>query len=74
MNAVGKTLIVIGIIVFVLGVVFSLQSKSLVGPTSSFMYDNPEWTVNGFIVIVSGIFVVVIGGLVTLFHKRKSVG
>jgi hypothetical protein len=31
------------------------------GPSTSFMYDNPEWTNNGFIIIIIGIFLVLIG-------------
>ena len=74
MNKAGMSLIVLGVIVSALGIVFSLQSKSVVGPSSSFMYDNPEWTVNGSIVIASGLIVVAIGGLVRLLHKRQSGG
>jgi hypothetical protein len=74
MKTVSKTLIVLGIIVFALGVVFSLQSKSVVGPTSSFMYDNPEWTVNGSIVIASGLVMVALGGLAVLLAKKKRIG
>ena len=74
MNKAGRTLIVLGIIVFALGVVFSLQSKSVVGPTSSFMYDNPEWTVNGSIVMASGLIMVALGGLIMLHAKKKRLG
>lgn len=72
MNAIGKTLIIVGIIMITSGVVFSLQSKSVIGPSSSFMYDNPEWAVNGSIIIEVGLIVVVIGGLIVVFIKRKN--
>ena len=72
MNAIGKTLIIVGIIMITSGVVFSLQSKSVIGPSSSFMYDNPEWAVNGSIIIEVGLIVVVVGGLIVVFIKRKN--
>jgi LPXTG-motif cell wall-anchored protein len=73
MIAIGKPMIIFGVIVFVLGFVFILQSESVVGPASSFMYDNPEWTANGSLVIAIGIVIVTLGGFV-LFAKRKRRG
>ena len=58
---IGRSLIVVGLILIVLGITFTLQSKSLVGPSSSFMYNNPGWTVNGYIVIGVGIPIFVYG-------------
>jgi hypothetical protein len=49
----SRTLIVVGSILIIAGLVFTAQSKSIVGPQSSFMYSNPEWTVNGF--LISGV-------------------
>lgn len=72
MNSIGKTLIIVGTIIFTLGVIFSLQSRSVIGPSASFMYDNPEWAVNGSIIIASGLIVVAVGGVIILFTKRKS--
>jgi len=72
MKAIPKTLIVLGIIVCVAGVVFSLQSKAVVGPSSSFMYDNPEWTVNGSIVIAGGLVMIALGGVTLLVAKMKA--
>ncbi len=57
----SRSLIVVGLILIVLGIIFTLQSKSLVGPSSSFMYGNPGWTVNGYIIIVIGISMLVFG-------------
>jgi len=71
MNAIGKTLIIVGIVMIILGVVFSLQSKSVIGPSSSFMYDNPEWAINGSIIIDAGLIVMGIG-LIVVFIKRKN--
>jgi uncharacterized membrane protein len=70
-KSIGPTIIAIGIIIIIMGVIFSLQSQSVVGPTSSFMYDNPEWTVNGSIVIAVGIIIALVGSLVLFDAIRK---
>jgi hypothetical protein len=54
---VTKALIIIGLVIIILGVIFLLQSKSSLGPSTSFMYSNPEWTVNGYIIIAVGVIV-----------------
>ena len=54
-------LILLGVIILVLGIIFYFQSKSFVGPKRSFMYNNPNWTINGFIVVLLGVSLVVIG-------------
>lgn len=48
------SLIVAGGIIIVFGVLFIMQSQSIVGPESSFMYRNPEWAVNGSIIASIG--------------------
>ncbi|NIM25026.1 MAG: hypothetical protein GTN35_03390 [Nitrososphaeria archaeon] len=50
------SLVVIGTIIVILGIIFHLQGQSVVGPESSFMYANPEWENYGFqIAIIGGI-------------------
>jgi uncharacterized membrane protein YidH (DUF202 family) len=56
-------LIVLGVIILILGIIFYYQSKSFVGPKRSFMYNNPSWTTKGFIVILLGMSLVVLGVL-----------
>src|ERR687888_1834031 len=56
-----KALIIIGLVIIILGVIFLLQSKSSLGPSMSFMYSNPEWTVNGYIIIAMGFIVIGVG-------------
>lgn len=46
------TLLFASILLIILGTVFYFQSKSIVGPEPSFMYKNPKWSINGFIVIL----------------------
>lgn len=59
--------IIIGLIMVILGIVFLLQSKSVVGPSASFMYSNPVWTVNGSIITGTGLIVVAIGVITRYF-------
>ena len=58
---IAKTITLIGLVLVVSGSIFILQSKSVVGPTSSFMYSNSEWTINGYIIIITGIIISAIG-------------
>jgi hypothetical protein len=69
---VTKTLIIIGLVIMILGVVFLLQSKSSLGPSSSFMYSNPEWTVIGYIIIAMGVVVTGVGVITRLYSKKLS--
>ncbi|QLH05015.1 hypothetical protein C5F49_06565 [Nitrosopumilus oxyclinae] len=57
----GKTLIIIGIIIGIFGLIFHLQGQSIVGPETSFMYANPEWTSYGLQIIIVGILISGIG-------------
>ena len=41
------SIILIGGIIIGLGLVFIAQSSSLLGPSSSFMYKNADWTIYG---------------------------
>ena len=65
-----KTLIVVGCILVISGIVFVAQSKSKIGPQSSFMYSNPQWTVNGFVISVTGLIVLICG---IIIHFIKNV-
>ena len=68
----GKYLIIIGLILIIAGIVFTMQSKSMVGPSSSFMYQNPEWTVNGYVIITIGTIISVFGIVVWQIGTKKS--
>ena len=67
----GRWLIIVGFILIIMGIIFQLQSISMVGPSSSFMYANPDWTFNGLIVIGVGGSVVIFGLYVTT-RKYKN--
>jgi len=57
----GKTLVVIGAIVGIFGLIFHLQGQSIIGPESSFMYSNPDWITYGTQIVIIGIIVLVAG-------------
>ena len=65
----SKILIVIGIFFIMAGLVFTAQSKSLVGPQSSFMYSNPEWTINGFLILGVGLVILFFGIVIWSYKK-----
>lgn len=67
-----KYLIIIGLILIIAGIVFTMQSKSMVGPSSSFMYQNHEWTVNGYVIIAIGTIISVFGIVVWQIGTKKS--
>ena len=67
---VAKALIISGLVIIILGIIFLFQSRSTLGPSSSFMYSNPEWTVNGYIIIAIG-FIVIGVGVITRQYSKK---
>jgi hypothetical protein len=67
-----KALIIIGLMIMVLGVIFLLQSNSTLGPSTSFMYSNPEWTVFGYVIITLGIVVTGVGVITRQYYKKQS--
>ena len=66
---VGKAITVAGLISIILGIIFTAQSKSVIGPSSSFMYANPSWTVNGSVFIGIGIAVLLVGIIIWRISK-----
>lgn len=65
-----KPITIVGSIIFILGIIFHLQGKAVVGPESSFMYSNPEWITYGIQIIIFGI-IVLVGGISLKFIKKK---
>ncbi len=57
----GKIVILTGIGIMIMGVIFHLQGKSIVGPESSFMYSNPQWITYGIQIVVLGGIILAIG-------------
>jgi uncharacterized membrane protein len=67
-----KALIIIGLVIIIIGLIFLLQSKSSLGPSTSFMYSNPEWTVNGYIIIAVGVIVAAVSVMTRQYSKKQS--
>jgi len=65
---------IIGAMLVLTGLIFTAQSKSLLGPTSSFMYSNPSWTINGSMFIIAGIIVLILSIIfrISFRHKLKD--
>jgi hypothetical protein len=57
--------------VIITGIIFTLQSNSIVGPSSSFMYQNPEWTINGYIIIAIGTIIIIFGIVLRQIQFKK---
>jgi hypothetical protein len=69
---VTKALIIIGLVIIILGIIFLLQSESTFGHSSSFMYSNPEWTVNGYIIIAVGVIVTGVSVITRQYPKKRG--
>jgi hypothetical protein len=65
----GKILVIIGIIVGIAGLAFTAQSRSIIGPESSFMYNNPQWTINGYVIFGIGL-AFILSGVVIRISRR----
>ena len=66
---VGTPIIIMGVIVFVAGIIFHFQGQGLVGPESSFMYSNPEWITYGQEIAIIGIIILGIGIALTISKR-----
>ena len=67
---IGKITIGIGITVVTFGIIFYLQGNSVVGPTTSFMYSNPKWILNGIMIAIFGGIVVGVGIVINLRRPK----
>ena len=60
--------IISGIIIMSFGIVFQFQGQGVIGPESSFMYENPSWIDNGIYIGMIGVIIILIGYFV---EKKK---
>lgn len=60
--------IISGIIVMIFGVIFQFQGQGVVGPESSFMYQNVDWVNNGIYIGMTGVIIILIG----YFMEKKK--
>jgi len=65
----GYSIIGIGVIVFIFGLIFDLQGQSIVGPESSFMYANSDWVTYGIQIMIGGIIMIGIGSVLKILKK-----
>ena len=54
-------IIILGIIIMIFGIVFQFQGQGVIGPESSFMYENPSWIDNGIYIGMIGVIIILIG-------------
>jgi len=62
------SIVIPGIILVIFGIIFSFQGQGMLGPETSFMYENQEWIDNGIIISMIGVILILIGYVV---EKRK---
>lgn len=67
----AKPIFIAGICIVVLGTIFTLQSAEMIGPESSFMYANPEWSINGAAILTAGIITCAAGLVVTRYRSQS---
>ena len=70
----GKTysIIGIGVITLVFGLIFHLQGQSVIGPESSFMYANPNWITYGIEIMIVGTIIIGIGIISQILKNKKN--
>tara|TARA_Y100000590_G_C15053905_1_gene763785 strand:+ start:147 stop:353 length:207 start_codon:yes stop_codon:yes gene_type:complete len=61
-------IIISGIIIMIIGIIFQFQGQGIVGPESSFMYENSSWINNGIYIGMAGVVIILIGYFV---EKKK---
>jgi len=62
------SIVIPGIILVIFGIIFNFQGQGIVGPETSFMYENQEWVDNGIFISMIGVILILIGYIV---EKKK---
>ena len=62
------SIVIPGLILVIFGIIFSFQGQGMLGPETSFMYENQEWIDNGIIISMIGVILILIGYVV---EKKK---
>ena len=63
-------IVILGIILVIFGIIFNFQGQGMVGPESSFMYQNENWIDYGIIISMAGVILILIGYVVE--KKRQT--
>ena len=58
------SIVIPGIILIIFGMIFSFQGQGMVGPETSFMYENEEWIDNGIFISMLGVILILIGYII----------
>ena len=66
------SIIGIGIITLIFGLIFHLQGQSVIGPESSFMYANPNWITYGIEIMIVGTIIIGIGIISEILKNKKN--
>ncbi len=61
MRAFGVVLLFLGALAALSGFIFTLQGLGIVGPSSSFMFQNPSWIAYGLVFLAVGLAMIGIG-------------
>lgn len=67
---IGIAIAIVGGILSILGTIFHLQGQSVVGPQSSFMYSNPDWTTYGLQIMFVGIGITASGIIIQIIRRN----
>ncbi|RZD43703.1 MAG: hypothetical protein CXT78_07725 [Thaumarchaeota archaeon] len=62
----------IGSIIFIFGLIFDLQGQSVIGPELSFMYANPNWITYGIEIMIAGTIIIGIGIISQILKNKKN--
>ena len=65
----SSPIVVTGIILVIFGIIFNFQGQGMIGPETSFMYQNDDWIDYGMIISMTGVILVLIGYIV---EKKKQ--
>jgi len=65
-----KSLVLIGTIVLIFGLIFHLQGHSVIGPESSFMYSNPDWITYGIQISIVGAIIIGAGAGIKIIKRN----
>ena len=66
------SIIGIGIITLIFGLIFHLQGQSVIGPESSFMYANPNWVTYGIEIMIVGTIIIGMGIISEILKIKKT--
>ena len=62
------SIVIPGIILVIFGIIFNFQGQGMVGPETSFMYENEEWSDYGIFISMIGVILILIGYII---EKKK---